>query len=158
MQKTWYFIRWKHRRLISASQLALVIALTFPDARAFAGTPEWLKQVAQAPLPTFPQGTNAVVLLDETLTAVSSAGEVRTTSRKALKILRPEGHSRGTVYVYFDSETRLTSLKAWSISSRNEEYEVNERDAVETAAYSEGLYSEIRATKCFKSRPLSQGT
>jgi len=144
MQKTWYSIKWKHRRLINAAQLALVITLALPNARAFAGTPEWLKQVAQAPLPTFPQDTNAVVLLDERLTAVSPAGEVRTTYRKAFKILRPEGHSRGIVYVYFDSDTRLTSLKAWSISSRNEEYEVNERDAVETAAYSEGLYADTR--------------
>src|SRR5215472_8016857 len=144
MQKTWYSIKWNHRRLINTAQLALVITLAFPNARAFAGAPEWLKQVAQAPLPTFPQDTNAVVLLDERFTAVSPAGEVRTTYRKAFKILRPEGHSRGIVYVYFDSDTRLTSLKAWSINSRNEEYEVNERDAVETAAYSEGLYADTR--------------
>ena len=144
MQKTWYSIKWNHRRLTNASRLALIIALAFPGARVFAGPPEWLKQVAQAPLPSLPQDTNAVVLLDERLTAVSPAGEVRTTYRKAFKILRPDGHARGTVYVYFDSETRLTSLKAWGITSRNEEYEANERDAVETAAFSESLYADTR--------------
>lgn len=144
MRKTWYSIKWNRHSLTKASQFALIIALAFPGTLAFASTPDWLKQVAQAPLPSYPDDTDAVVLLDERFTAVSPAGEVRTTYRKAFKILRPEGRTRGTVYVYFDNETQLASLKAWSITSRNEEYEVKESDAVETAAFSESLYADTR--------------
>lgn len=144
MQKSWYFIKWNRRRLIKASQFALVIVLAFTGTPAFGSTPEWLKQVAQAPLPSYPDDTDAVVLLDERLTTVSPGGEVRTTYRKAFKILRPEGRAKGSVYVYFDGETQLASLKAWSITSRNEEYEVKESDAVETSTFSESLYADTR--------------
>jgi len=121
-----------------------MMGLVFTGILAFGGTPDWLKQAAQASLPTYPDDTDAVVLLDERSTTVSSAGEVRTTYRKAFKILRPGGRTKGTLYVYFDSETQLTFLKAWSITSTNEEYEVKENEATETAAFSESLYADTR--------------
>jgi Domain of Unknown Function with PDB structure (DUF3857)/Transglutaminase-like superfamily len=144
MQKTLYFTKWTRCRLTKAWHSALIIGLVFTGTLAFSGTPDWLKQAAQAPLPTYPDDTDAVVLLDERVTTVSSAGEVRTTYRKAYKMLRPEGRTKGTLYVYFDNETQITFLKAWSITSQNEEYEVKQSDAVETAAFSEGLYADTR--------------
>src|SRR5260370_15262494 len=144
MQKTWCFTKWTRRRLTEASQFTLIVGLVLTGTLAFAGTPDWLKQAVQVPLPTFADDTDAVVLLDERLTTVSPAGEIRTTYRKAYKILRPEGRTKGTLYVYFDNETQLTFLKAWSITSQNGEYEVKEGDAVETAAFSEGLYADTR--------------
>ena len=144
MQKTWYFIAWNRRNFISAVQLTLAATLVFASGAASASTPDWLKQVAQAPLPAYPGDTGAVMLLDERLTTVSSAGEIRTTYRKAYKILRPEGRTFGTVYVYFDNETRLTLLKGWSITSQNVEYEVKESNAVETSLFSESLYADTR--------------
>ena len=145
MQKTSYFIKWKERRLvISALQLALTGALFLTSPVASAGTPDWLKQAAKAPLPAYPNDTDAVMLLSETFTTVSTTGDIRTTHRKAYKILRPEGRSFGTVSVYFDSETQLTFLKGWSITSQGEEYEVKESSAVETSAFSENLYADTR--------------
>jgi len=111
---------------------------------ASAAVPEWLKQAAQGPLPTYSEDTDAIMLLDERATTISPTGELHTTYRRAYKILRPEGRSLGTVFVYFDSETRLTFLKAWSITSRNEEYEVKENSAVETSLFSESLYADTR--------------
>jgi transglutaminase-like putative cysteine protease len=144
MRKTWCSIEWTRRRFTKASQSALMMGLFFTGILAFGGTPDWLKQAAQASLPTYPDDTDAVVLLDDRSTTVSSAGEVRTTYRKAFKILRPGGRTKGTLYVYFDSETQLTFLKAWSITSTNEEYEVKENEATETAAFSESLYADTR--------------
>jgi Domain of Unknown Function with PDB structure (DUF3857)/Transglutaminase-like superfamily len=144
MQRRRYFTEWNRRRLISAVRLALCTTVVFAAAAALAGTPDWLKQVAQGPLPAYAGDTNAVVLLDETITNVSSAGEVHTTHRKAYKILRPQGRTRGTVHVYFDSETRLTFLKAWSITAGDDAYEVKESDAVETTLFSESLYQDTR--------------
>src|SRR2546429_2386615 len=145
MQKTSYFINWKERRLvISGLQLTLTGALVLTSPVASAGTPDWLKQAAQAPLPAYPDDTDAVMLLNETFTTVSTTGDIRTTHRKAYKILRPEGRSFGTVSVYFDSETQLTFLKGWSITSQSEEYEVKESSAVETSAFYENLYADTR--------------
>jgi transglutaminase-like putative cysteine protease len=144
MQKTWCSTKWIRRRLTNAPQFGLIVSLVFAGSLALAGTPDWLKQAAQAPLPTYPEDTDAVVLLDETLTTVSPAGEVHVTYRKAYKILRPEGRSKGILSVYFDNETQLTFLKAWSITPEHGDYEVKENAAVETAAFSEGLYADTR--------------
>ena len=144
MRRTWYFINWTRPRVNRLAQLAMMVALALSGVLAFAGTPNWLQQAAQTTLPTYPDDPDAVVLLDERLTTVSPGGEVRTTYRRAYKLLRPAGRTRGIVTVYFDNETQLTFLKAWSITAKNEEYEVKERDAVETAAFSESLYSDTR--------------
>jgi hypothetical protein len=144
MQKTWCSMAWKQRRLINGLPLALAAAFVFAGPPASAGTPDWVKQVARAPLPSYPADTDAIILLDERTTTVSSSGEVRVTYRKVYKILRPQGRTLGTVYVYFDSETQLKFLKGWSITSQNEEYEVKESDAVETSAFSESLYADTR--------------
>jgi transglutaminase-like putative cysteine protease len=144
MRRTWYFTRRTRHRVNSFARLALMMGLALTGVLAFAGTPNWLQQAAQTVLPTYPDDPDAVVLLDERLTTISPGGEVRTTYRRAYKILRPAGRTRGIVTVYFDNETQLTFLKAWSITTRNEEYEVKERDAVETAAFSESLYADTR--------------
>ncbi len=97
------------------------------------------------PLPSYPEDTNAVVLLDEQATTVNESGEIETFFRQAYKILRPGGRSRGIVAVYFDSETQLTSLKGWSITAAGRDYEVKEKDAVETSLFSAALYQDARA-------------
>ena len=143
-QKTWYFTEWIRRRLAKAKGFAMIFGLIFTSTLAFSGTPDWLKQAAQAPLPTYSDDTDAVVLLDEKVTTVSSTGEVHTIYRKAYKILRPEGRSKGTLYTYYDNETQLTFLKAWSMTSQNGDYEVKEVEAAETTVFSEELYADTR--------------
>lgn len=143
MPKTWCCTRPNRcgRELLRSCALALFLALT---GYAFAGTPQWLKQAALTALPQYPDAPDAAVLLDERFTAVSSSGEIRTTFRKAYKVLRPGGSGKGIVAVYFDSDTLLTFFKAWTITSNNQEFEVKEGDAVETAAFSESLYGDTR--------------
>src|SRR5215467_7621771 len=111
---------------------------------AVAGTPDWLRAVAGQPLPKYPATTNAVVVWDEQLTSVDHDGEIKTLYRRAYRILRPEGRKYGSFAVYFDQETRLTYLKAWSISAQGTEYEVKEKDAVETSPYEEALYLDTK--------------
>jgi transglutaminase-like putative cysteine protease len=126
-----------------ALRLVMTLAIVLSGANALAGTPDWLRDAAKAPLPSYPDDTDAVVLLEERLVAVSPGGEVRSTHRKAFKILRPAGRTKATLYVYFDSQTAITSLKGWALTAAGEEYEVKKGDAV-TAGYSEELYSDTR--------------
>ena len=142
--------RWssKPRQSASASRtlagllLAVGILGWAPNARARA--PEWLPVLARAPLPNYPEDTNAVVLLNEKVTTVNNKGEIKARYRKAYKILRPEGRKHGTVRVYFGNETRLNYLKAWSLPAQGKEYEVQEKDAVETSPFEYVLYEDTR--------------
>lgn len=144
MRKPWYFILRKLYSPVSFLRGALAASLILASSLGFGSTPEWLKQAAHAPLPTYPADTDAVILLDERVVTVTSAGEIHTTHRRAYKILRPQGRDLGIVRVDFDSETQLKFLKGWSITAENEEYEVKESSAVETSALSESLYEDTR--------------
>jgi hypothetical protein len=122
-------------------RLFVILAIVFSGAAVHAGVPDWMKDASRAPLPTYPGDTDAVVLLDERSVSVSSGGEVRSTYHKAFKILRPAGRENGMLYVYFDGQTQITSLKAWGITTTGEEFEVKKGDAA-TRGYSESLYSD----------------
>lgn len=109
-----------------------------------AASPDWLKALAREPVPTYPDDVDMVILLDEQVTTVSDNGEIKTRYRMAMRILRPQGHAYGTVAVYFDNETRLTYLKGWSLPRDGKEFEVKEKDAVETALLGSSLYEDTR--------------
>src|SRR5215469_15346156 len=144
MRRTLSYIGSKMKRPNRVRVGIVYAVVVLAATSAFAATPDWLKRAAQAPLAAITDDSDAVVLLDEITTTVSPSGEVHTTHRKALKILRPEGRDRGRVHVYFDSETRLTYLKAWSLTPGGGEFEIKESDAVETSAFSEALYDDTR--------------
>ncbi len=106
--------------------------------------PDWMHEAARQTLPAYPPETVAVVLLDERNTTVKDNGEIETLYRRAYKILRPEARDEyGRVVVNFDTETKLSYLKAWAIPPSGPEYQVNEKDAIESG-WSEDLYSDER--------------
>jgi len=102
-----------------------------------------LRQAAKVQVATSSDDV-AVVLFDEQITTVTSDGEIRSTYRKAYRILRPQGRDLGVVAVNFDSDTQLSFLKGWSITPDNGEYEVKEKDAVETSFSADALYDDKR--------------
>ncbi len=132
-------------RRLSRTAIAPVLALVAGVTIASATTPDWLRTAAQSPLPKYPEETRAVVLYSEQVTTVAANGEIKTQYRKAIKILRPEGKDLGVVGVTFDKDTRLTYLKAWCIPADGRDYELKEKDAVETGLFSEALYTDTRA-------------
>lgn len=109
---------------------------------AWAGVPDWLRTLAREPLGTYPPQTNAVMLLDEGHTTVKENGEIVTFYRAAYKILRPQGVGVSEESVPFTEDTRLTYLKGWSITAQGVEYEVKEKDAIETSGFGDDLYSD----------------
>jgi transglutaminase-like putative cysteine protease len=124
--------------------LLLLAALLGWPSNLLAAVPDWLRDAARTELGKYPDDTNAVVLLDEQVTTVSDSGEIRTLYRRAYKILRPEGRKHGTVTVYFDNETSLNHLKAWSLPAGGGEYEVKDKEAIETGISEEALYADTR--------------
>jgi hypothetical protein len=68
-----------------ALRLGMTLAIVLLSANALAGTPDWLREAAKAPLAKYPEDTDAVVLLQERLVTVSPDGRVRSTYRKGVQ-------------------------------------------------------------------------
>jgi len=85
------------------------------------------------PLPAHDDNTNAVAMYSETILTVQPNGKIKSLVRVAYKILRPDGKGWGVVQVPFDSETRVNSIHAWCIPAQGKDYEVKDKDGIETA-------------------------
>ncbi len=110
---------------------------------AEASVPAWLQTAARVELPDYGEDVDAVLLHDEQITVVKDNGDRETVYRQAYKILSPAGQRHGVVTVDFDDETKLTYLKAWSLPTDGKEFEVKEKDAIETDMLSNILYSDV---------------
>lgn len=141
MNNNWFFSRRLLPTTISAAILALTVLLA-PRPVA-ADTPAWLQQAAHETYANVPAEAQAIILYDEQETTVKDNGEVETLYRRAYRILRPGGRDYGLLRIPFDNETRITWLKAWCIPKDGKDYEVKEKDAVETGL-SDSFYSDDR--------------
>ena len=103
------------------------------QAMAGSDAPQWMHALVNAPLPAHDEKTDAVVLYSETSVRVIAADKIRTTVREAYKILRPEGRERGTVFVYLNSNRKVTSLHGWCIPAQGKDYEVKDKEALEVS-------------------------
>lgn len=122
----------KARQALAA--LALFFFAWSTPARA-SDAPQWMHALVSAPLPEHDEKTNAVLLLAEDTFTVQGNGKMRRIERRVYKILRPDGRRYGTAYANFDSETKINSMRGWCIPVQGKDYEVKEKEAVETALF-----------------------
>jgi transglutaminase-like putative cysteine protease len=121
-------------RRMCLTVLACVVLGASGVRPAVAGdAPSWMHAQLNAPLPAHDEKTNAVVLYAETTLTVLPNGRIKRLDREVVKILRPDGEAQGTVRVYFDAQSRITDLHGWCIPVSGRDYEVREKDAVESA-------------------------
>ena len=109
--------------------LSLAVPVQAGDA------PQWMRALINAPLPEHDEKTNAVLLLSEDTFLVQANGKMKHIERRVFKILRPDGRRYGTVYAHFDSETKINSIHGWCIPALGKNYEVKDKEAVETALF-----------------------
>jgi transglutaminase-like putative cysteine protease len=129
--------------LLIASIAALVVFCAPPRVNAADSAPDWLRALAKEPLPTYSKDPIAVELLDELQTTVQDNGEIDTRHRIAYRLLRPEAKDEyGYVGVPFDSQTKIISFKAWTITPTGHEFALNEKDALETSASTYEVFSD----------------
>ncbi len=147
--------RWPINALLVAGVFFVVLAGR--PAHAADSAPDWLRQLAHAPLGKYPEEANGVVLLDDRTLTVKDNGDVYITHRVARKILRPSGKYLGWLDVHFDSETKIQRIHGWSISPSGQEYELKEKDAVDSSPYADALYNDERV-KFLKAPGLDVGT
>ena len=89
--------------------------------------------LVNAPLPTYDEKTDAVLLYSETNVTVISTDKIRTQVREAYKILRPNGRGHGTVSVYSNPQRKVKALRGWCIPAQGKDFEVKDKDAIEAS-------------------------
>lgn len=104
--------------------------------RAAAGdAPAWMHALVNAPLPAHDEKTDAIELYSERILTVQANGKLKVVERHAYRILRPGGKEFGLVRVDFNSESKITGLRGWCIPAQGKDYEVKDREAIETALF-----------------------
>jgi hypothetical protein len=112
----------------------VLCATAIPVASA-TDAPAWMHAAASAPLPAHDEKTDAVLLYSEEVTIVQSDGKTKGFERRAYKILRPDGRGYGTVRAYLNGATKIGSMRGWCIPAQGKDYEVKDKDAIESAAF-----------------------
>lgn len=124
------------------------ILLCVPNAFAGGDAPPWMHALVSAPLPTYDEKTDAVLLYSETNVIVLSADRIKTQVREAYKILRPNGRHLGTLDVYFNPQRKIKTLHGWCIPAQGKDYEVEvkDKDGVERSSSADGgeLISDVK--------------
>jgi hypothetical protein len=123
------------QRCAWASVLLALGAVGVPRAVRAGEAPQWMRALVNAPLPAHDEKTDAVVLYSEDILSVQGNGKIKRTERRVYKILRPDGRKYGKVFADFDSETKISSIHGWCIPAQGKDYEVKDKDALETALF-----------------------
>ena len=123
-----------NRQWLSVFLWVICVVAFVPRAAASGDAPQWMHALVGATLPSYDEKTDAVLLYSETNVTVVSEDRIKTRVRKAYKILRPEGRYHGTVGVYYHPTRKITGLRGWCIPAQGKDYEVKEKDAIDTSA------------------------
>ncbi len=130
------------------AKAAVVLALTSTCAWASSNAvPDWVRTAAQQPIPMLPETTKAVVLLDDETYTVDARGQAVEHVRRVVKILRPQGRDDAYPVVWFDKDSKILSLHAWSIDPAGHEYAVKDNEMFEGSPPGEGnnqYYEDIK--------------
>ena len=120
-------------RALPGLLVASALALIGPSTTIGADAPPWMHALVGVTLPPHKDSTNAVLLYSEDIVTVRSDGRLLTRTRKAYRILRPDGERLGIVRTDFDSQTRITDIHGWCIPVSGKDLVVKDKDTAETA-------------------------
>src|SRR5882724_293779 len=128
MNSKWSYAR-RQRMLKKSINTVIFFAVLGWSLAGTAEVPDWLRNLARQTPKTYADDANAVVLLDDQETTVNDKGEIIEHGRVAYRILRPEGRDYATFAIFFSNETKVNSIRGWSITSKGQEYEAKDKDA-----------------------------
>src|SRR5215471_18312338 len=137
MKNKWYCNPVRLQQPIKmASRAFSTVIMVLSATLAFAGdAPQWMHSLVNAPVPAHDDKTDAVLLYAEENVTVISADKIKTTVRRAYKVLRPEGHDDyGIVFVPFRSPgEKVNGMRGWCIPAQGKDYEVKDKEAIEAS-------------------------
>jgi len=128
-------MHWAHPPLVVRVGVAAAMLAVLAPASLSASNnvPDWVKAAAQQPLPHLPETAKAVVLLDDETYTVDAKGQAVLHEREVIKILRPQGRDDAYPAVWYDKDSKVLSLHAWSIDPAGHEYTVKDSEMSEVS-------------------------
>ncbi len=123
---------------------SLLVCLLFAPIVAWSNVPDWVHTAQSKPAISYPADTKALVMLDESIATVTGPGEMEFSSRRVVRILRPEGRKEGTLKVYLGAADKLLGIHAWTIDQSGREYEIKDKEFIEVSPFRESLYTDIK--------------
>jgi transglutaminase-like putative cysteine protease len=130
--------------------LITILGLLFFAAPASATSPgdeapPWVNQAAAVKVPSYEKDIQAVVLIDESNTTISSDGKVNEVYNYAVRILRREGRDYALARVsYIPDVGKVKEFRAWLIRPGSEIKKYGKDDAIDVAAHLNDVYNEYR--------------
>jgi Domain of Unknown Function with PDB structure (DUF3857)/Transglutaminase-like superfamily len=124
------------RRLIRLAAISLLAGA----APVWAKSPDWLRELATAPLPPQAPEVEAVQLLNQVELVVTPDGKMRKRVRGAIRMLRREGQRRARLELPQSIWSKVQEMHGWTIPARDKdgkagkELEVSSKDAIEVSA------------------------
>lgn len=140
----------------------LVFGVFFSLGSGFAyakdSVPDWVRTAANQPTASVPPSAPAVVLLDETVLTVGTDGKAVEHHRHVVKILRVRGRDEGIAKIAFDNDSKILSLKVWSIAPDGHEYAMKEKEMPEVGIPNSGSMYEDTRVKVAEPPGLDKGS
>ncbi len=135
------------RNVVASLASAGIFAAAVLPLYAATNVPDWVRTAAHQATPPYSETTKAVMLLDETTYTVGPDGKATEHVRRVVKILRPQGRAYGYPFVWFDKDSKVTSMHVWSIDPAGHEYAMKDNEIREYGEPGEGgqLYSDEKA-------------
>ena len=129
---------------MSLRAIAGLLLVALPLAAADRA-PAWLQEFATAEIPSYDRSVPAVVLVKQTTRTVVADGVLRTTVRKAVRILTRKGRREAVASVRYRTDSgKVRSLQAWLIRPRGEVKKYGKKETLDMAAVADDVYNEVR--------------
>lgn len=117
------------------------------SAGAFAGDtpPNWLRQAASVPTPSYEKEVPAVVLLKEQQVTLEPDGKLVTVENYAVKILAREGREEAVALaVYLVSAGKVREIEGWLIRPDGSTKNYDKKSVLDQISDPDDVYNEVR--------------
>lgn len=106
--------------------------------------PQWTRDAAAQPVPSYAAKVTAVVLLHEEMVTVDADGRRVMRERGAIKILQPGGESIAATRAYSTKNGRIQNFQGWLLPPAGKAIPYAKNRVIDAAASSGDVYNEIR--------------
>ena len=110
-----------------------------------ADAPDWVKQLASAPVPGYPPKVNSVVLFQEEAVTVDADGRRVMRERGAIKILQRSEEKIEAYRTYNAKNGRIRDFQGWLIPPSGKAVPYGKNSILDRAISVDDVYNEVRA-------------
>jgi len=122
--------RFRIRFLPAAVLGILAVSAAIPAHGGIFGhgqAPQWGLDAAKTKTPDYDKDAAAVILYDEYVETIDSAGRALEREREAIRILKPQGR-HNTCEVTYDADEKINYFRVWTLGADEKTYEAKDTD------------------------------